>query len=83
MESTSKNRLKKHTSFSITTSTDLSEFVKSHRKKNSISQEELATFANISRLAVSEFETGKSDIKLSTLIKIINACSLELEIRER
>lgn len=35
---------------------DLSQFVRSYRKKNSLTQDELAKYSNVSRLAISEFE---------------------------
>lgn len=62
---------------------ELARFVKSYRKKNKITQEELAKFSNVSRFAISEFESGKSDIKLSTLFKNLKACSLVIEVKER
>ncbi len=61
---------------------DLIELVKKLRKKKRKTQEEIAKYSNLSRLAVGEFENGKSDIRLSTLLKILKSCDLTLEIRE-
>jgi len=61
----------------------LGAIVKKIRKKSKMTQEEIAIYANVSRLAIIEFESGKSDIKLSTLLKILNACDLDLEIRAK
>ena len=74
---------KKKESLIIEDSIDIAKFVKSFRKKNNISQDELAKYSNVSRLAINEFENGKSDIKFSTLLKVLKANSLLLEIRER
>lgn len=62
---------------------DLSSFVKSSRIKNRQTQDDVAKYSNVSRFAISEFESGKSDIKLSTLLKILKGCSLQLEVKER
>jgi DNA-binding XRE family transcriptional regulator len=66
----------------VTSAKELAALVKKVRKKNKKTQEEVAQFSNLSRLAVGEFESGKSDIKLSSLLKLLKACGLELEIRE-
>lgn len=62
---------------------DLAGYIKEIRKKKNLSQTDLATYANVSRLAISELENGKSDIKLSTLLKILTACSLDMVVKER
>lgn len=56
--------------------------LRKHRKKNKITQQEVATFSNLSRLAVNEFESGKTDIRLSTFFKLLKAYGLELELKE-
>lgn len=60
----------------------LRELLKAHRKKHKITQEEIATFSNLSRLAVNEFESGKTDIRLSTFFKLLKAYGFELELKE-
>lgn len=59
----------------------LRELLKKYRKKNKITQEEIAIFSNLSRLAVNEFESGKTDIRLSTFFKLLKAYGLELELK--
>ena len=60
----------------------LRELLKKHRKKKKITQEEIATFSNLSRLAVNEFELGKTDVRLSTFFKLIKAYGFEMELKE-
>ena len=61
----------------------LGRIVRKYRKQKGITQQEVAVFADVSRLAVSEVETGKTDVRLSTLLKILRACSLSITIQER
>ena len=56
--------------------------LKKYRKKNKMTQEEVATFSNLSRLAVNEFEAGKTDIRLSTFFKLLKAYGFEMELKE-
>lgn len=60
----------------------LRELFQNHRKKNKMTQQEIAIFSNLSRLAVNEFELGKSDIRLSTFFKLLKAYGFKLELRE-
>lgn len=61
---------------------ELRELLKKIRKKKSVTQEQIATFSNLSRFAVNEFETGKTDVKLSTFFKLLKAYGVSLEIQE-
>jgi len=83
VEQTVKAESKKKISLIAEDLIDIVHIVKLYRKKNNISQDELAKYSNVSRLTINEFENGKSDIKISTLFKILRACSLVLEIKER
>ena len=67
---------------SIESADQLVALLKKLRKKKGKTQEDIARYANLSRLAVGEFENAKTDIKLSTLFKMLKACGLGLEIRE-
>jgi DNA-binding XRE family transcriptional regulator len=55
-------------------------FIRRCRKASKTTQEEVATFANVSRLKIGEIENGKGDVKLSTLLTVLKACSLALEV---
>lgn len=66
----------------ISDTVELFELFKKVRKKKRKTQEDIAKYSNLSRLAVIEFEKGKSDIRLSTLLKILKSCDLTLQIKE-
>lgn len=68
-------------SYSIEGEEALRELLKKYRKKNKVTQEEIAIFSNLSRLAVNEFESGKTDIRLSTFFKLLKAYGFELELK--
>ncbi len=59
----------------------LAEQVRTVRKEQGITSEKLAQFADLSRYAVLNFENQKSDIKLSTLLKILKLCNIEIYIK--
>ncbi|MFM6928026.1 MAG: helix-turn-helix domain-containing protein [Bdellovibrio sp.] len=65
----------------VETSEQLAELVRSTRKEQKITAEDLAKFGDLSRYAVLKFENQKSDIKLSTLLKLLKFCGLELHIK--
>ncbi|MGL1892886.1 MAG: helix-turn-helix transcriptional regulator [Spirochaetaceae bacterium] len=70
-------------SISVISGNDISNVIKNYRATNKLSQQDLAKYSNVSRIAISEFENGKTDIRISTLLKILKVCSLSLEIKER
>ena len=49
----------------------IGELIKNERKKAHITQEELATKSKTKKSYISRIENGKSDIQLSTLLRII------------
>ena len=59
---------------------ELGAFIRSCRKASKTTQEEVAIFANLSRLKIGEIENGKGDVKLSTLLSVLKACSIGLEV---
>ncbi len=59
----------------------LAELVHTTRKGQKITAETLAKFGDLSRYAVLNFENQKSDIKLSTLLKLLKLCGLELYVK--
>ncbi|MFI5384813.1 MAG: helix-turn-helix domain-containing protein [Fimbriimonadales bacterium] len=61
----------------------LAEIVKASRKQARLSQERLAELASISRRPLYLFESGKGDIQLGTLLKILDALGLEIDVRPR
>lgn len=67
----------------IESSKQLADIVHSARKEQKITADTLAKFGDLSRYAVLNFENQKSDIKLSTLLKLLKLCGLELHIKVR
>lgn len=57
--------------------------IKSYRKENSITQEDLANFSGLSRIGIVKLEKGEGDIKMSTLIKVANLLGFEVVLRKR
>lgn len=51
------------------------------RKALKLSQEELSAKSGLSRVLISEIETGKSNVTYETLIKLSNAFGMALDIR--
>lgn len=64
----------------ITTSKQLAVELRNARKAQKITIEQLAQFADLSRYAILNFENQKSDIRLSTLLKLLKLCNIELRI---
>lgn len=65
----------------IDSAEQLADLVRNTRKEQKITAENLAKFGDLSRYAVLNFENQKSDIKLSTLLKLLSLCGLELHIK--
>jgi len=59
---------------------ELGHIVNFHRKKSGLSQEQLAMVAGVGKTVVYDLEKGKETIKLSTLIKILNALNIKISI---
>lgn len=57
--------------------------IKALRKKEKISQADLARMAGISKTTLNNIEQGKTDPKYSTIEKIINALNVKIVIIER
>ena len=62
---------------------NIGELLKSYRKERKITQEELANFSGLSRVGIVKLENNESDIKLSTLIKIVGLLGLDLVLKKR
>jgi DNA-binding XRE family transcriptional regulator len=48
-----------------------------------VTQDELASFAGLSRVGVVKIEKKEGDIKLSTLIKVANLLGFEIVLKKR
>jgi transcriptional regulator with XRE-family HTH domain len=65
----------------INSSEQLAEQLRKARKSQKTTIEKLAQFADLSRYAILNFENQKTDIRLSTLLKLLKLCNIELHIR--
>ncbi len=61
----------------------IAEAVKSARKKQRLSQEDLALLAETSRRPLYLLEQGKGSIRLETLLRLLDALGLDIEIKAR
>ena len=59
------------------------EILKAYRREKKITQEELASFAGLSRIGVVKLEKNEGDIKLSTLIKVVGLLGFDLVLKSR
>lgn len=55
--------------------------VRTRRKALGIDQETVASLAGVSRKAVSEIERGKPTMRMDTVVRVLDALGLELEVR--
>lgn len=67
----------------LSSSGEIGELLKRWRKEKKITQEELANFAGLSRVGIVKLEKDESDIKLSTLIKIVGLLGFDLVLKKR
>ena len=67
----------------ITLKSEVGSLIKKFRKNRKITQNDLADYAGLSRAGIAKIEAGESDIKLSTLISILNMLGLNLFLKER
>jgi len=67
----------------LQSSSDLGNALKTRRTSRSIKQEQLASVVDISRYTLGDLERGKSDPRLSTIIKLADALGLKLALVPR
>ena len=64
----------------ITSINDFGEALRSYRKEQGITQDELAKIANLSRKVIIDLEKGKSTVQFNVLEKILKVTNLSLWI---
>jgi HTH-type transcriptional regulator/antitoxin HipB len=64
----------------ITSIKDFGEALRSYRKEQGITQDELAKIANLSRKVIIDLEKGKSTVQFNVLEKILKVTNLSLWI---
>lgn len=57
--------------------------IRDHRKAAGLSQAELSRLAGVGKTAVFDIEKGKPTVRLATLLHVLDALSLSLELRSR
>ncbi len=58
--------------------TNLGKIVRYHRRKNGLTQLELATRAGVGKTMVFDLEKGKQSVRLNTLMKVLHALNINL-----
>jgi HTH-type transcriptional regulator/antitoxin HipB len=64
----------------VTSISDFGEALRSYRKEQGITQDELAKIANLSRKVIIDLEKGKSTVQFNVLEKILKVTDLSLWI---
>lgn len=67
----------------LQSTSDLGSTLKARRTSRAIKQEQLASVVGISRYTLVDLESGKSDPRLSTIIKLADALGLKLALVPR
>jgi len=63
------------------TSKKISKIVVFHRKKSGLTQKQLADIAGVGKTAVFDVEKGKETVRLNTLLKILSALNIKLNLQ--
>jgi len=63
------------------TSKQISRIVIFHRKKSGLTQKQLADIAGVGKTALFDVEKGKETVRLNTLIKILSALNIKLNLQ--
>ncbi len=63
------------------TSKQISKIVVFHRKKSGLTQKQLADIAGVGKTSVFDIEKGKETVRLNTLIKILSALNIKLNLQ--
>lgn len=58
----------------------ISKAVISNRKKAGLSQKELADLAGVGKTVVFDIEKGKETVRLNTLLKVLEALNIKIEL---
>lgn len=65
----------------ITSAYDFGEVLRTYRKEQGITQDELAKLANLSRKVIIDLEKGKSTVQFNVLEKILKVTNLSLWVQ--
>jgi len=60
---------------------EISQIVKTHRKKSGLTQKELADLSGVGKTVIFDIENGKETIRFSTLMKILNTLNIKISFQ--
>ncbi len=63
------------------TSKQISKVVIFHRKRSGLTQKQLADIAGVGKTAVFDIEKGKETVRLNTLMKILSALNIKINLQ--
>ncbi|MGO9482359.1 MAG: type II toxin-antitoxin system Y4mF family antitoxin [Candidatus Kryptoniota bacterium] len=59
---------------------EIAEAVRVHRKEAGLSQKQLADLAGVGKTAVFDIEKGKESVRLDTLVKVLDALNIRMNL---
>lgn len=59
---------------------DIAEAVITHRKKAGLTQKQLADLAGVGKTVVFDIEKGKASIRFDTLMKVLDALNIQINL---
>ena len=60
---------------------EISQIIRFHRKKSGLSQSALADIAGVGKTVVYDIENGKETVKMITVLKILKALNIKIELK--
>jgi HTH-type transcriptional regulator / antitoxin HipB len=67
----------------VRTPEDLARIVRERRRELGLSQEDLAGVIGVHRMFVSQLESGKRSMRLESVLRLVQALGLDIELRTR
>lgn len=67
----------------VRTPEDLARIVRERRRELGLSQEDLAGVIGVHRMFVSQLEAGKRSMRLESVLRLVQALGLDIELRPR
>ena len=58
----------------------IGKIILAHRKKSNLTQKQLADLAGVGKTVVFDLEKGKATVQLNSLLKILSALNIKLEL---
>ncbi|MCO6474775.1 MAG: type II toxin-antitoxin system Y4mF family antitoxin [Melioribacteraceae bacterium] len=61
----------------------LAKVIKNHRKKAGLTQKELADLSGLGKTVIFDIEKGKETVQFNSLIKVLNALNISLNVSSK